>query len=154
MATLSYDPSTKTATGDFDVIPPGWYPATITAEEVKTAKSGNGDYLQLELTVTGDMYAGRKCWWRFNLWNSNPTAVEIANKELAGLLGTLNMPANCDSSQLVGAPIEIKVHVRSSEQYGEQNDIKGCRAPGQVQIDIAPASAPAAPKQATAPWAK
>ena len=146
MATLNYNPNAVAESfGDTDAIPAGWYSVTVESEELKTAKSGNGDYLQLTLTVTGPTHAGRKLWWRFNLWNSNPTASEIAQKEIASLLAILNMPATSDSAQLVGAPFEAKVAVRSSPEYGDQNDIKGCRA------DTGRFS----PKQTTtqAPWA-
>ena len=172
MAQLNYDPNAPQTDFDGDALPPGWYAVVVESEEVKQTKKAidrvpgceNDQYLQLELTVTGPTHAGRKVWWRFNLWNSNPTAAEIANREIASLLGTLNMPPNCDSSQLVGAPFEVKLAVRN-----DNNDVKACRAVGAQPAaygalpgaplagpaaPAAPPVAPPAPAQTTAPWAR
>ena len=48
-------------------IPEGEYPCIINVSEKTTSAAGN-DYLKVELSVTGEKYAGWKVRKNFNLW--------------------------------------------------------------------------------------
>ena len=63
--------------------PVGDYKAVITESEVKETKAGDGQYLNLRIEIIEGEYQGRIIFVILNLWNPNPKAVEIANRELA-----------------------------------------------------------------------
>jgi len=60
-----------------------------------------------------------------NLQNSNPTAQEIAYKQLSALCHAVNVLQLQDSVQLHGLPLKVKVKVRkdSTGQYEDQNEV-------------------------------
>ena len=141
MATLNFNAATVAPSeNEFSVIPAGMYNATITGSDQVVAKSGNGEYSIL------------------NLWNTNVTAVDIAQRDLAAICTAVNLPGAGDSVELHNKPLQIRVGIRRSEEWGDQNDIKGYSAvSGPVMAATAP-TAPAAPtaapaEPAAAPWA-
>lgn len=150
---LDFDATAVQPQNDFEPLPPGWYTATITGTEQKIAKSGNGEYLQLELTIAFGAYEGRKVWDRLNLWNSNTTAVEIAQQTLSSICSAMSIRMLKDSDQLLNQQLDIKLKVRRSPEYGDSNEVSAYR---QKQNAIQPApEAPATVQQATAaPWQK
>lgn len=139
--------SAPPASGDFEPLPAGWYPATVDAAEVKPTKSGNGKLLAITLTVIGEHFANRKLFHRINLANPNTKAVEIGMRELAAL-GLACGLANVTSSQeLVGHDINVKVKVNKEEGRDPDNRVVTFAA-----LDGAPATKPET-KPATAPAA-
>ena len=58
-------------TDDFEPIPAGIYPMTVTASDIKQTKSQNGQYIEFEFTVMGEKYPNRKIWTRLNIVNPN-----------------------------------------------------------------------------------
>src|SRR5690606_2465179 len=69
----------------FDPLPTAWYAMRAVASEQKPTKAGDGAYLQYELEIDENHHPelkGRKVWDRFNLWNPNSQAVEIAQRQL------------------------------------------------------------------------
>lgn len=151
MAKLDFDASSVIPQDNFDVLPAGWYSLQITATETKAAKSGNGEYLQIEYTVDGPDYAGRKVWDRLNLWNVNTTAVEIAEKTLAGICHSLELGKIADSDELLGHHLDAKISIRKSPEYGDSNEIKAYRA-GQARVAPAGPTGPVAKASTGAPW--
>ena len=160
MATLNFNAaSVEPSTSDFEVLAAGMYNATITGSDQVVAKSGNGDYLKLEFTILDGPAANRKVWSILNLWNTNVTAVDIAQRDLAAICAAVNLPGAGDSSELHNKPLQIRVGIRRSEEWGDQNDIKGYSAVAGPVMSVAP-SAPVAPvapvaatAEASAPWA-
>jgi|TARA_R110000824_G_C15052112_1_gene661556 hypothetical protein len=159
MATLNFNAATVAPSeNEFSVIPAGMYNATITGSDQVVAKSGNGEYLKLEFTIIDGPAANRKIWSILNLWNTNVTAVDIAQRDLAAICTAVNLPGAGDSVELHNKPLQIRVGIRRSEEWGDQNDIKGYSAvSGPVMAATAP-TAPAAPtaapaEPAAAPWA-
>lgn len=65
-------------------LPNGDYLVVVEDWVVKESKAGN-QYLELVLNVENGPHEGWKVWVKFNLWNSNPEAVDIARGELARL---------------------------------------------------------------------
>jgi hypothetical protein len=150
---LDFDATTVQPQNDFEVLPAGWYTATITGVEQKIAKSGNGEYLQIELTVAFGAHEGRKVWDRLNLWNSNATAVDIAKQTLSGICSALNIAMLKDTDQLLNQQLDIKLKIRKSPEYGDSNEVSAYR---QKQNAIQPAPDAVAPVQqpTAAPWQK
>tara|TARA_R110000822_G_scaffold289372_3_gene410688 strand:- start:3904 stop:4389 length:486 start_codon:yes stop_codon:yes gene_type:complete len=87
---------------DRTAIPEGNYSAKMTNFERKIMKSGNGEMLNVEFTVTVGS-AARKCWHNFNLTHTNPKAVEIALQQLSNLC----VSAGYNSIQDPWGPIEL-----------------------------------------------
>lgn len=127
----------------FEPLPAGWYPVIISDSEMKPTKAGNGQYLQLELTVIEGEHEGRKTWDRLNLDNPNQTAVEIAQRALSAICRAVGVMAPNDSSELHDRPFEVKLSVKpAKDTYEASNEVKGYRALGGEEA--APAAAPAA----------
>ena len=135
---------------DFTPIPVGEYRAVITESEICETKAGDGQYLKLRVEVIEGEYQGRLIFVNLNLWNKNPKAVEIANRELATIVAAVNRPGAQNSEDLHNIPMLIKVGIEpGSGSYGPQNKIKNylpyaAHAPAQdapIQVQTKPAPA-------------
>lgn len=126
MATLNFDASQVAPQEAFEVIPAGWYNAMIDESDIKPTKDGVGRYLELRFSVLDGQYAGRKLFQRLNIVNANPTAQEIAYKQLSAIahaVGILQVP---DSTVLHNRPLKIKVKIRpAAGEYEASNEING-----------------------------
>jgi hypothetical protein len=130
----------------FDLLPAGWYAATITGAESRDTKSGTGKYLRIEFTLADP--AGRKVWNNYNVKNDNPAAESIGRQQLAEVVRAIGKKAVRDTDELRGCVLSIKVKVREAANgYEASNEVAAAKA--------LEGSAPtkAAPK-ATPPWAK
>jgi hypothetical protein len=76
------------------------------------------------LQVLNGEYQNRKVWDRLNLINPNAKTVEIAKGTLSAICRAVGVLTPQDSSDLHGKPLRIKVTVRKSDEYGEQNEVK------------------------------
>jgi hypothetical protein len=138
----------------YGAMPPGLYAVMATASDRKTTKAGTGEYLQFTLDVLDEAYNTKKLWARLNLWNPNPTAVSIAQQELAGLCKAVGVLTPEDSSELLNVPFIVKLGVEKDGKGGEQNRILNYYsiAAAQAMGDAAPAATtPAATQQTAAP---
>lgn len=158
MANLSgFDANKVDPEAPRELIPEGWYRMIIVASEVKDAASGNGNrYLQLEMSFDESYHpklARRKVWDRLNLWNSNTTASEIAQRQLSSLCRAVGVMTPQDSSDLHHKPISVLVKIRPERDgYAAQNEVGGYEGPGKAGASAngsgTPASAPQAAPQA------
>lgn len=160
-ATLNFDASQHEPLQPMTPLPRGRYNVMITDTEMKDTKSGTGKYLQIEFTVLDGDHTNRKCWTRLNLVNQNPTAEDIARRELSAICGALGVTKVADSSELHGRPLAVEVIVEKGAEGSENNRIKayigaGAAVPSaQLPFGSAPRqAAPAAPAKAAPPWAK
>lgn len=113
-------------TGAADVLETGVYSVQIVASEVKQTKAGTGYMLVLTLSCLDQHVAGRRLMVRLNIHNPNPTAVEMAYRELSAIshvVGVLNWQ---DTQQLHGRPFKVSVEkVERNDKPGSYaNDIK------------------------------
>jgi len=144
------------ATGDYSPLPAGQYKAVIKSASLETTKAGNGQYVKVRFDIVGEQFAGRVVFTNLNIRNPNPKAEEIGRQQLGELARALGIVTVTDTDQLIGGQCEIKVSIRSSEQYGEQNEVKGFRAIN-GSAPPAPAAAPettTVTSSSTPPWAK
>lgn len=114
----------------FDVIPAGEYDAVIVNSEVKSTKDGAGKYLNLELQILSGQFQNRKLFDKLNLWNANATAVQIARGSLSAICRSVNVLTPKDSCELHNKPLRIKVVVKKSDEFGDQNSIKAYKPRG------------------------
>lgn len=110
----------SSSTVDRSPIPEGKYEAKMTNFERRAMKSGNGEMLNVEFTVTVGS-AARKCWHNFNMTHTNPKTVEIAFQQM----GNLCIAAGFNSIQDPWNPVEImekpvEVYITTNERgYNE-----------------------------------
>ena len=129
MAALNAFDATKVApaVSVSDCVPAGEYVAMITESSMAVTKSG-GEMLKLTLTILEGQHQNRKVWANLNLINANPTAVEIAQRELSAIcyaVGVLNLN---DSAQLHNKPLVIKTAVKTDPQYADRAEVKAWKA--------------------------
>ena len=150
----------------FELIPPGWYEATITATELKDTKDGSGKYIKVRYDIAGPTHAGRCVFGNLNIRNSSAKAEEIGRGQLAALCRCIGITDTLqDTDQLVGGGVQVKLAIRSdkSGQYEDQNEIKAFKPLGELVPaggGSAAPSVPSAPKSSPkpaafgAPWKK
>lgn len=113
--------------GDFEPIKPGWYACQIIDSEERETKAGTGSYLRLTLELVADHHpelSGRLLWVNLNLNNPNPTAVEIAQDQLADICRAVGVGELNDTEDLHFKPLAVKVAVKRSAEYGDGNECK------------------------------
>ena len=145
MANLNYNAHTVEPLAAFDPLLAGWYPMQIVESELKPTSNGEGQYLQLKLQVIDGEHAKRVVYERLNIVNKNPTAQEIAYRNLSAICHATGVIQVEDSQQLHGIPMEVKLGVRPAQNgYDASNDVKGYRAigGGMMQVGGQPAGAP------------
>lgn len=154
MAILNFNATEISPATTLEAIPAGRYQVVITDSELKMTKNGSGSYLELTFEIISGEYTKRRLWSRLNIQNSNPTAVEIAQRELSAICHAVEVLQPQDSSELHNRPLTVMVRCVKNPETGElQNEIKGYAAPART---AAPATA-AAPNPAgagAAPWAR
>lgn len=139
----------------YDLVPAGWYTATITQAEIKDTKNGAGQYIKLRYDITGPSHQGRVVFGNLNIRNASAEAERIGRQQLGEVMRAIGLARVTDTDQLIGGALSIKVAIRQSAEYGDQNEVKGFKAieGGSAPATVARASAPAATKAAP-PWAK
>jgi Protein of unknown function (DUF669) len=148
MASLggTYDASQGEQMSDRSALPAGQYLAAIARSDVSETKAGTGRKVELEFEVLDGPHKGRRFWTTLNLWNPNPVAVEIAQRELNSICHAVGKLRVADTEELHTHPMLVTLGIDDSGR----NVPKGYKpAAG------APPSAPAAVGSATprGPWA-
>ena len=142
---------------NYDPIPAGWYTTTITDAELRDTKNGTGQYIAVRYDITGPEHQGRVVFGNINIKNASQKAEEIGRQHLGELMRSIGLARVTDTDELIGGQLQIKVGIRKSEEYGDQNEVKGFKAM-QGAMTSAPAPAQTAPAQAPAggkaPWQK
>jgi len=144
---------------NFDVLPAGEYAVTIRTSELCNTKAGTGQYIKLQLAVTGPTHAGRVVFANINMRNPTPKAEEIGRQQLGDILRAIGVPTLNDTDQLVGGSMAIKLSVKDDPQYGKSNEVKAFKAVNGSAPPMPAKQASSAPKPAAAagaapPWAK
>ena len=127
-----FDFSNVEEQGTFKPVPAGLYPAYVSQAEFKDSKAG-ARYLSVCFTLFGDNYEGRKVYTNFNLFHQKDTVKNIAMSQLLSMLMASGhekskIKANSEDELLniiADCRCMVKVAIRVSEGYGEQNEIKG-----------------------------
>jgi hypothetical protein len=113
MASLggTYDASQGEQMSDRSVLPPGEYLAAIARSDVADTKKGDGRKVTLEFEVLDGLHRGRRFWTMLNLWNPNPQAVEIAQRELNSICHAVGKLRVVDTEELHGVPMLVKLGI-------------------------------------------
>lgn len=113
---------------DFSPIPPGWYEAEITEQEVKQTKSG-GLMFKVTWEIKGDEYTNRKIWGQFNIVNASEKAQQIGRGQLSALCqacGLSGIPE--DGTEILNVRHKIKVGIEESPGYEPRNAVKAYKS--------------------------
>lgn len=139
----------------FDPIPPGWYNVKIATADLKDTKAGNGKYINVRYDILGPTYEGRVVFGMITVKNPSEKAEEIGRQNLGDLMRAIGLAKVRDTDQLIGGQCQIKVATRKSEEYGEQNEIKGWKAleGGTLPMPTAQPQTQDAPAGGAPPWA-
>lgn len=160
---FAFDPS-AVPESEFAAIPAGEYPAVIVDSDMKNTKNGSGKYLELVHQIIDGPYKGKKVWARLNLINSNATAVQIAQQNLAEIQRAIGLVQTISDSQLLhNRPCIIRVEFVPADiakgRKNDSNEIKAWKSmanaaaiPGHAQP--AANAAPAATGAAAPPWGR
>lgn len=155
---INLDDLPESNTGEFAPLPAGWYSATINKASLEPTKDGTGQKIAIRYDITGPTHQGRVVFGNLNIKNKSAKAEEIGRAQLGDIMRALGLRQVSDTDQLVGGSLQIKLDIKTDEQYGTRNEVKAFKADG----DAMPASAvptfakPTEAKSAGAapPWAK
>jgi hypothetical protein len=150
---------------NYELIPEGWYNATITKAELGNTKSGTGQKIDIRYDITGPTQQGRVIFQAVNIRNQSQKAEEIGRQQLGEIMRAIGLPRVEDTDQLIGGQLCIKIKIKQPTDkdkaagYTEnKNEVAGFKAiSGGIAPQPAPSAAPAAtsaPGGAKPPWAK
>jgi hypothetical protein len=155
----------STGDGEFKPLPAGWYNSTINKAELKATKDGTGQYIAIRYDITGPTHQGRVVFGNVNIRNKSEKAEEIGRAQLGDIMRALGLKQVTDTDQLIGGALQIKLDIKTDEQYGTRNEVKGYKAAegsaGFMKAEMGcaaiPSSAMTQTRAATGsapPWAK
>lgn len=114
-------------------IPADWYLAEVSGTQIKKTKAGTGTILEIEYTVSGGDYKGRKVWTGFNVRNPNETAEKIAREQLSALCHATGVLKFRTHEQLRGKRCLIRVVIKTQDGYEPRNEVKAWKDGGAVR---------------------
>lgn len=94
-----------------EVTPPGVYDVVCEHAELKTTKSGDGEYINCRFRVKHGPRAGDTIFNMFNVKNKNAQAVQIGLKQLKIYCEAAGIPSDklTDVNHLLGRPVQAVV---------------------------------------------
>ena len=144
---------------NFEPLPVGKYPMAITASEMKPTKSGDGSYLELELTVVDGEFKDRKVWDRLCINHPKEQTQTIARGKLSSICRAVDVMNPGDSVELHNIPLLVKVKQKKREDNGELTNEVSYYSPIEKQAKPANQAAGQSTKQSagnsdTPPWSR
>ena len=123
----NYDLSNVRA-NDFELIPPGDYPAIITECEEKPTKNNDGKRLNLKIQILDGKYQNRILFDGLNTENKSAIAQQIGRAQLKAICIAINNLNPKDSSEILNKPLMVTVKVGKDQDGNQRNEIKGYKA--------------------------
>lgn len=144
--------------GGYDLLPDGWYTATVSKAEIGNTKSGTGQKIDMRYTITGPSHEGRIVFGAINIRNQSQKAEEIGRQQLGDIMRALGLAKVQDTDELVGGTLQIKVKTKAaSGDYEARNEIGGWKSVNggsPVQPSSSAGSGSADSGKSAPPWAK
>ena len=153
----------------YDLLPEGWYDATISKAEVGNTKAGTGTKIDVRYDITGPTQQGRVIFASLNIRNPNPEAERIGREQLGELMRAIGLTKVQDSDELIGGQVCIKVKIKKASAKDiaagytqDRNEVAGWKAisgsmgamPKAAMPNITAASSGPSSASAKPPWAK
>ena len=127
--------------GGFQPLPVGWYKCSISDCDETITKNGD-----TALKISFLLENGRRVNSYYNLWHSNPKAVEISTADVKALGRAVGLTSLSDTDQLMGKTLEVKLL-----PDGDFNTIKGYRS---AELPLVNTSTPNGASHEAPPWAE
>lgn len=140
----------------YDLLPDGWYTATITKADLNPTKAGTGQKIDVRYDITGPTHQGRVVFGALNIRNPSQKAEEIGRQQLGEIMRAVGLSKVQDTDELISKSLSIKIKTKPAENgYDARNEVAGFKAiAGGMAPAPAAASAPASTAAAAPPWAK
>ena len=142
----------------YDLVPEGWYNATITKAELNNTKAGTGQKIDMRYDIVGPTHQGRVVFGTVNVRNQSQKAEEIGRQQLGEIMRAVGLAKIQDTDELVGGSICVRVKIRPAENgYDARNEVSGFKSASGALPQATSTSAPeptAQPGGAKPPWAK
>ena len=107
----------------FEPLPAAKYLAVITKSEMKVAKSGNGSFLELELTIVAGPQRNKKAWDRLCINHTKDITQKIARGKLSSICRAVNVMQLHDSVELHNKVMLVSIGCKKREDNGEMGNI-------------------------------
>ena len=119
----------------FENVPPGWYHATVTQVDYPVApKSGGNDMLVVTFEVDAaehPEWANRRITKYLCVHHEKRETAQIANGQLAKILLASGIPTMKDTTDLLGAQLQIRVKMgKPSGDFEARSEWADCKAKG------------------------
>lgn len=101
-------------------LPVGKHPVIISNSEITGTKDGANGMVVLELTIIDGPQKGTTGAYRLNLYHSNQTAAQIAQKQLSALCHVTQTFQLQDTAQLHNKPFVIEVGLQKGPEAAEK----------------------------------
>lgn len=155
------------SSGDYELLPAGWYNCTIGGAELRNNSKGTGQLIAVKYSITGPTHQGRVVFGNINIRNQSTKAEEIGRQQLGELMRATGIPRLTDTDQLIGQNLSIKLAIQEAKTdamtgktYDARNEVKGFKAlsgampaASSVPSFAKPADTPK-PAGSEPPWAK
>lgn len=148
----------------YDLIPEGWYTASITKADLGQTKSGTGTKIDMRYDITGPTQQGRVVFASVNIRNQSQKAEEIGRQQLGEIMRAIGLAKVEDTDQLIGGQLQIKIKIRKASDndkangyHDDRNEVGGWKSLNGSTPLPASTAAPAAtsaPGGSKPPWAK
>jgi hypothetical protein len=142
----------------YDLIPEGWYNATITKAELNNTKAGTGQKIDMRYDITGPTQQGRVVFGTVNVRNQSERAEAIGRQQLGEIMRAVGLAKIQDTDELVGGSICIRVKIRpAADGYDARNEVSGFKSASGALPQVTASAAPeptASVGGAKPPWQK
>jgi len=99
---IEFDASAGDTIQAREALPRGKYMMAGIEAEMKTARLGDGKFLEVVFEVSEGEHKGRRIWQNFNFSNASPAAVEIGQREFRTFCQAVGRLKVQNSSQVLG----------------------------------------------------
>ena len=155
------------SSGNYELLPAGWYNCTIGGAELKNTKNGTGQLIAVKYSITGPTHQGRVVFGNINIRNQSTKAEEMGRQRLRELMSATGIFPLTNTDQFIGQNLSIRVAIQEAktdamtgETYDARNEVKGFKAlsgampaASTVPRFAKPADTPK-PAGSEPPWAK
>lgn len=132
---FTWDMSQEEATDGFPVLPKGNYDAVVDDVEYQISKSSSNPMWKVTFLITEEGHQDKNHKvFNYQVFKADQMGRVKAFLENIGhgALATpdFNPKKIAEDKTLVGAPAKLRLDIRKSDEYGDQNEIKRIMAPG------------------------
>ena len=107
---------------NYGLLPKGDYIACAVAAEVKTTKSGEGQFLEVRFQILEGSYKGRTIFDRYIFKNPSAEAEKIGKQQLARFLEAIGKQHIRDTQEVLDIPLVLSIGTTTRKDNGEDTN--------------------------------